>query len=42
MIGLLGLGVVLLIMLLGIELFRWRMRPAARRLRRIRKIGGQR
>jgi hypothetical protein len=36
------LGSVGLIVLFGVELLRWTLRPEARRLRAIRKIGGRR
>lgn len=38
-----GIFIFLVVVLaLGVELLRWMFRPAARRLRMIRKIGGRR
>jgi hypothetical protein len=40
-----GIGVFVLlvaVVALGVEFLRWTFRPAARRLRTIRKIGGRR
>jgi hypothetical protein len=37
-----GLGAGVLGMILAVEILRWTLRPEARRLRQIRKIGGRR
>lgn len=42
MIGIGGLVLLVGVLALGIELLRWTFRPAARRLRAIKKIGGRR
>ena len=41
MIGIVGFVVLVALLVLGVELARWHLRPAARRLRAIKKIGGQ-
>jgi hypothetical protein len=40
-IGIIGFIALVALLALGVELVRWRRRPAARRLRMIKKIGGQ-
>ncbi len=42
MIGIVGFIIVLALLALGVEVLRWMFRPAARRLRTIKKIGGRR
>ncbi len=42
MIGFVVLGGITAAVLLAVEVLRWTFRPAARRLRTIRKIGGRR
>lgn len=40
MIGIGGFLLLVVLVALGIEALRWKLRPDARRLRRIKKIGG--
>ena len=42
MIAVIVVGSVAGVVLIGVELLRWALRPEARRLRMIRKIGGRR
>lgn len=42
MIGVVGFISLVALALLGVEVLRWTLRPEARRLRAIKKIGGRR
>lgn len=42
MIAPIVVGIAVLAVILGVETLRWALRPEARRLRTIRKIGGRR
>jgi hypothetical protein len=41
-IGIVGFIVVVALLALGVETLHWTFRPAARRLRALKKIGGRR
>jgi hypothetical protein len=40
MIGIGGFSILVVLIVLGVEALRWTLRPEARRLRVIRKLGG--
>ncbi len=42
MIGVVGFISLVVLGMLGVEVLRWMLRPEARRLRAIKKIGGRR
>jgi hypothetical protein len=42
LIGIVGFGLVVALVVIVVEILRWTFRPAARRLRAIKKIGGLR
>ncbi len=42
MIGIVGFIILVALVALGVEGLRWTFRPAARRLRALKKIGGRR
>lgn len=42
MIGIVGFIILVAVIALGVEALRWTFRPAARRLRALKKIGGRR